>query len=69
MVQDELIAKFNDEKRPKFNPIFFHRDEMDIVEELKKVILSAQRDKFFTIKVESFRVISDYAEVYNTLYQ
>ena len=68
MIQNEVIANFNRDERPKFNPIFFQRSEMDIIEELKKVILSAQRDKFFTIKVESFEVISDYAEVYNTLY-
>lgn len=68
MKQDEIIANFNADNRPKFNPIFFHRDEMDIVEELKKVILSAQRDKFFTIKVEGFRVIKDYAEIQKTLY-
>ena len=38
-----------------------------IIEHLKEVILSAQRDKFFTIKVKGFRVIEDYREIYNIL--
>ena len=69
MNQNDLVSKFNIENRPRFNPTFFERNEDDIIEELRKVILSSQRDKFFTIKVEGFRVIKDYAEVQETLYR
>lgn len=69
MVQNELIANFNRDMRPHFNPAFFMRSEMDIVEELKKVILSSQRSRFFTIQVEGFDVITDYAEVQRRLYE
>ena len=44
------------------------RNDDSIIEHLKEVILSAQRDKFFTIKVKGFRVIEDYREIYNILY-
>lgn len=61
--QKELIASFNKENRERFNQFLFDRDEMEIVEEIKKVILSSQRDGLFTVKVESFKVIEDYAEI------
>jgi hypothetical protein len=44
------------------------RSDEDIIEELKKIILSCQRDKFFTIKVLDFRVVDDYKEINDVLY-
>ena len=69
MVQNEIIANFNKDMRPHFNPAFFMRSEMDIVEELKKVILSSQRSRFFTIEVKEFNTITNYAEVRKRLYE
>lgn len=68
ITQAELISKFNKDKRRKFNPFFFERSDDAIIQELKNIILSAQRNSTFTIKVESFRVIEDYAEILKTLH-
>lgn len=65
--QKDFIYKYNDSTRAKFNPKLFERDENLIIEELKKIILSCQRNQKFTIKVESFEVIEDYAEILDNL--
>lgn len=67
--QRKFIADYNASHRKDFNEFFFNRNEDDIIDELEKVILSAQRNKFFTIKVNHFRVIDDYREIYNLLYE
>src|SRR5690606_15929828 len=54
--------------REQFNPILFNRDDYEVIEALKKVILSCQRDKYFTIRVENFRVVEDYDEIIEILY-
>jgi hypothetical protein len=69
MDQAQIIANYNREKRPKFNPDLFMRSEDDIIEELKKVILSCQRNKFFTIKVMGFRVVEGYKQIHDILYE
>ena len=67
--QREFISRYNNEFRESFNPRLFNRDEDDIIKNLEDVIISAQRDKFFTIKVNGFRIIEDYREIYNLLYE
>lgn len=67
MKQSELIYKFNDMHREKFNPYFFERSEDAIVEKILNVILSSQRDKTFTIKVKHWEVVTDYATIYKYL--
>lgn len=69
MTQRELIYKYNNETRERFNPELFTRDEDRIVEELKKIILSCERNKKFIIKVESFEIVEDYEEMMNLLYE
>lgn len=66
--QAELIRGFNDNYRPKFNEAFFDRKNEDIINELKNVVLSCQRDKFFTIKVKNFRVVESYEEILKLLH-
>ena len=69
MTQREAIAKFAEENRTKFNPFYFQRDEDEIVTELMNVIHSCERSNdFFTIKVDSFRVVDDYSEINQILY-
>lgn len=63
MNQSELISKFNDKYREKFNPYFFERNEDMIVQKIINVILSSQRDKSFTIKVKHWEVVQDYATI------
>ena len=65
--QLELIKSYNEKNKEKFNPEFFMRDENLIIEELKKIILSCQRDNIFTLKVLGFTVIDDYDQIVNTL--
>lgn len=65
--QSMLIKQFNDNNREQFNEELFHRDSFDIIEELKKAILSCQRDKLFTLKVDSFTVIEDYGQIQTAL--
>lgn len=65
--QAKFIADYNERNRPKFNDKFFQKSDDDIIEDLKDVILSCQRDKFYTIRVEKFEVIDDYAEIQRLL--
>lgn len=65
--QSKFIADYNDRNRPKFNDKFFTKSDDDIIEDLKDVILSCERNKFYTIKVLGFEVIDDYAEVQRLL--
>lgn len=66
--QGDIMRQFNDRYREDFNKDFFIRSEDDIIEELKNVILSCQRDKFFTLKVDSFKVVEDYNEINKILF-
>ena len=70
MNQKEFLAKVSKEDRIQFNPVLFERSDQDIIDELKKVILSCQRhNKYFTIEVTGFRVVDDYAEINDILYR
>lgn len=69
MTQDEFMRMYNDTYREQFNPKLFDRDANEIIQEVEKVILSCERNRYFTLKVQSFRVITDYEEVYNALYE
>lgn len=70
MNQKEFIADFSKNNRIQFNPELFKRSEDDIIEELKKVIISCQRNnKYFKIEVKGFTVIDDYAEIQNILFK
>lgn len=61
--QREFIRDFNDKHREKFNPELFERSDDQIIDELKQIILSCQRNRVFTIRVEKFTLIKDYSEI------
>lgn len=64
MTQREAVSKFIDENRPDFNPVYFQRDEEEIITELMNVIYSCERhNQYFTIKVDSYRVVDSYDEI------
>lgn len=65
--QAEFIRKFNDIHREPFNDELFQRSDDEMIEELKKVILSCERSKYFTIKVMKFTVVDDYATIIKML--
>ena len=70
MNQRQLIANFINDNRPKFNQTYFTRDENAIVDEVMNVIYSCQREnQYFTIKVDSYRVVDDYDEINRILYK
>ena len=65
---DQFLYKFNDQHREKFNDFWFTRNDDDIIEGMKQVILSCERDKYFISKVIGFEVIKDYEEIQKILY-
>lgn len=66
--QSYFISLYNDKYREQFNEELFKRDENAIIEELKNVILSCERNQYFILKVHKFEVIDDYEEIMNMLY-
>ena len=68
MTQSAFIKMYNDTHRESFNEALFVRSDMEIVEELKNIILSSQREQIFTIKVDSFEFITDYDQVNKILF-
>lgn len=67
ITQSQFMHTFNVEHREAFNPIYFERSNKDIMDAMKKIIMSCERDKYFTLKVISLREIYDYEEIYNSL--
>ena len=61
--QYSFIREYNDKNRPQFNPELFNRSDDAIIEVLKKVILSIERDRYFVIKVKNFTVVDDYQQI------
>ncbi len=61
--QYSFIREYNDKNRPQFNPELFNRSDDAIIEVLKKVILSIERDRYFIIKVMNFSVVDDYQQI------
>lgn len=65
--QAEFLHQYIDDTREHFNEDLYSRSEDRIIEELKKILLSCQREKFFTLKITNFTVVEDYAEIYKIL--
>ena len=68
MNQREFIHEFNDEFRPKFNMDFFRRSDDDLIQALRHVVYSCERESVFTIKVLSFEVIDGYDDINHILW-
>lgn len=68
MTQAQFIRMYNETHREEFNPVYFERNNQDIMDCMKKVILSCERDRYFTLKVLSMREIYNYEEIYNMLH-
>ena len=65
--QAQFMRQFNETHREEFNPELFERNNEEIVEAIKSVVMSCQRDKYYTLKLLSFKAIYRYEEIYNTL--
>ena len=68
ITQEQLIHDFAEQNTPQINKELFVRSEDAAIRELQNVILSCQRNKFFTIKVVKFRVVEDYLEMMKHLF-
>lgn len=66
--QYEFIRQYNDKHREQFNDELFQRDTDEIIEELEKAILSCQRNKYYTIRVDKFTVVEDYPTMLKLLH-
>ena len=67
MNQAKFMREFSDKYREDFNPDLFERDNYEIVNSIRSVVESCQRDKYYTLKLLSFDVIENYREIYDTL--
>lgn len=67
ITQSQFMRLYNETHRENFNPIYFQRLNQDIMDCMKKVILSCEKDKYFTLKVLDMREIYNYEEIINLL--
>ncbi len=67
--QSAFIKMYNDTHRESFNETLFTRSDEETVKELKNIVLSSQREQIFTIKVDSFELITDYKQVNDILFK
>ena len=67
MNQKQFIAEYNRNNRAPFNPELFKRDNQEMIDVIHKILLSCEADKYYTLKLIKFEVITDYKEIYNTL--
>lgn len=65
--QSQFMRQYNETHREEFNPALFERNNEEIVEAIKAVVTSCQRDKYYTLKLLSFEAIYKYEDIYNTL--
>lgn len=65
----EFIHEYNRQYRPRFNRTFFNRKDEDLIEAIKNVIYSCERNTTFTIKVIDFRVIDNYDDINHILWE
>lgn len=67
--QQDLLAFHSQNYRPEFNKELFERRTEDIVEDVKKVILSiCSEGTYFSIKILNFEVVDDYSRIKKILY-
>ena len=67
MNQAQFMREFNESHREEFNPELFKRDNQEMIDVIHKILLSCEADKYYTLKLLDFKVITDYEEIYNTL--
>ena len=61
--QAKIVSMYSEKYGMHFNPDLFIKDEHEVVEYLKKIILSCQRNRVFVIKVIGFKVIDSIQEI------
>ena len=69
MNQREFIYNYNNIHRPKFNDDLFVRTDDELLNAMRDVIYSCERNEAFIIKVLDFSVIDDYDEINRVLWE
>lgn len=69
MKQREFIHQYNDNYRPKFNRELFVRSDDELIQAIKYIVYSCERDSTFTIKVLNFEVIDEYDTINHILWE
>ena len=67
LTQAAYMRRYNETHREQFNPDYFTRSNQDIMNCMKKIVLSCERDKYFTVKVLDMKEIYSYEEIINLL--
>lgn len=67
ITQAQFMRLYNETHRENFNEELFKRSNEDIMNCMKKIILSCERDKYFTLKILSMREFYNYEEIINML--
>ena len=67
MNQAQFMRQFNETHREQFNPELFKRENEEMIDVIHKILLSCEADKYYTLKLIRFDVITNYEEIYNTL--
>lgn len=65
----QYMRDYNNRTRPEFNDNWFQRKDEDIIRGIQNIILSFQKDRFFTLRVISFKLITDYNEINKHLWK
>ena len=69
MNQREFIHQYNDNHRPKFNDNLFVRTDDELVNAMRDVIYSCERNESFIINILDFSVIDNYDEINRILWE
>lgn len=69
MNQREFMYNFYKKTRPQFNQELFKRSDDELIDAVKNIIYSCQRESVFTIKVLDIQVIDDYDEINHILWE
>ena len=69
MMQREFIHQYNDKNRPKFNNQLFTRTDDELINAIRDIIYSCERDQPFTIKILNFEVIENYDDINRILWE
>lgn len=67
--QREFIHSYNKNNRSEFNESLFVRTDDELIEAMKDIIYSCERDAVFTIKVINFEVIDSYDDINHILWE
>ena len=69
MKQREFIHQYNYNNRPRFNSQLLVRSDDQLINAIRDVVYSCERDSTFTIKILDFQVIENYDDINHILWE